>query len=54
MRSTLAGLVMFSAVVAAQEQAPILDASATSVDSLIKNYNASLAAAEQARLALMP
>jgi NADH-quinone oxidoreductase subunit M len=34
--------------------APILDATATSVDALIKNYHASLAAAEQARLALMP
>jgi NADH-quinone oxidoreductase subunit M len=34
--------------------APILDASAASVDALIKNYHASLAAAEQARLALMP
>ena len=34
--------------------APILDASAASVDALIKNFNASLAAAEQARLALMP
>ena len=31
---------------------PILDASAASVDALIKNYHASLAAAEQARLAL--
>ena len=34
--------------------APILDATAVSVDALIKNFNASLAAAEQARLALMP
>jgi NADH-quinone oxidoreductase subunit M len=33
---------------------PILDASAASVDALIKSYHASLAAAEQARLALMP
>jgi NADH-quinone oxidoreductase subunit M len=33
---------------------PILDASAASVDALIKNFHASLAAAEQARLALMP
>jgi NADH-quinone oxidoreductase subunit M len=31
--------------------APILDASAVSVDALIKTYHASLAAAEQARLA---
>jgi len=34
--------------------APILDATAVSVEALIKNFNASLAAAEQARLALMP
>ena len=34
--------------------APILDMSATSVEALIKGYNASLAAAEQARLALVP
>jgi NADH-quinone oxidoreductase subunit M len=34
--------------------APILDASAASVEALIKSYEASLAAAEQARLALMP
>jgi NADH-quinone oxidoreductase subunit M len=34
--------------------APILDASAVSVDALIKNFHASLAAAEQARLALVP
>ncbi len=34
--------------------APILDASAVSVDALIKNYHAALAAAEQARLALLP
>jgi NADH-quinone oxidoreductase subunit M len=34
--------------------APILDASATSVEALIKSFNASLAAAEQARLALAP
>jgi NADH-quinone oxidoreductase subunit M len=34
--------------------APILDASATSVEALIKSFNASLAAAEQARLALVP
>jgi len=33
---------------------PILDASAASVDALIKNYHTSLAAAEQARTALMP
>jgi NADH-quinone oxidoreductase subunit M len=34
--------------------APILDASATSVEALIKGFNASLAAAGQARLALVP
>jgi NADH-quinone oxidoreductase subunit M len=34
--------------------APILDASAVSVEALIKGFNASLAAAEQARLALVP
>jgi NADH-quinone oxidoreductase subunit M len=34
--------------------APILDASAVSVEALIKGFNASLAAAEQARLALAP
>jgi NADH-quinone oxidoreductase subunit M len=34
--------------------APILDASAVSVDALIKNYHQALAAAEQARLALLP
>jgi NADH-quinone oxidoreductase subunit M len=34
--------------------APILDASAVSVDALIKNFNTALAAAEQARLALAP
>jgi len=34
--------------------APILDASAVSVDALIKGYHASLTAADQARLALMP
>jgi NADH-quinone oxidoreductase subunit M len=34
--------------------APILDATSVSVDALIKNFNASLAAAEQARLALLP
>jgi NADH-quinone oxidoreductase subunit M len=34
--------------------APILDVSATSVETLIKGFNASLAAAEQARLALVP
>ncbi len=34
--------------------APILDASAVSVDALIKSYHTSLAAAEQARLALLP
>ena len=34
--------------------APILDACATSVEALIKNYNQSVAAAEQARVALMP
>ncbi len=34
--------------------APILDASAVSVDALIKNYHHALAAAEQARFALLP
>ncbi|HEY8275475.1 MAG TPA: NADH-quinone oxidoreductase subunit M [Methyloceanibacter sp.] len=34
--------------------APFLDASAVSVDTLIKNYHTALAAAEQARLALAP
>jgi len=34
--------------------APILDASAASVDALIKSYHASLAAADHARLALLP
>jgi len=34
--------------------APILDVSATSVETLIKGFNASLAAAEQAQLALVP
>jgi len=34
--------------------APILNASAVSVDALIKNYHTALAAAEQARLALAP
>ena len=34
--------------------APLLDASAVSVDTLIKNYHTALAAAEQARLALAP
>jgi len=34
--------------------APILDASAVSVDALIKNYHTALAAAEQARLAFAP
>jgi NADH-quinone oxidoreductase subunit M len=34
--------------------APVLDASAASVDALIKNYHTALAAAEQARLALAP
>jgi len=34
--------------------APVLDVSATSVEALIKGFNASLAAAEQARLALAP
>jgi NADH-quinone oxidoreductase subunit M len=34
--------------------APILDASAASVDALIKNYHTALAAAEQARLAFVP
>jgi NADH-quinone oxidoreductase subunit M len=34
--------------------APILDASAVSVEALIKGFNASLAAAEQARLAFVP
>ncbi len=34
--------------------APILDASAVSVEALIKGFNASLAAADQARLALAP
>jgi NADH-quinone oxidoreductase subunit M len=33
---------------------PILDASAVSVESLIKNYHTALAAAEQARVALLP
>jgi len=33
---------------------PILDASAVSVDALIKNYHTALAAAEQARIALLP
>ena len=32
--------------------APILDASAASVEALIKNYQTALAAAEQARIAL--
>jgi NADH-quinone oxidoreductase subunit M len=34
--------------------APILDASAASVEALIKGFNASLAAADHARLALVP
>ncbi len=34
--------------------APILDVSATSVETLIKNFKASLAAAEHAQLALVP
>ncbi len=34
--------------------APVLDVSATSVEALIKGFNASLAAAEQARLAFVP
>jgi NADH-quinone oxidoreductase subunit M len=34
--------------------APLLDASSASVEALIRNYESSLAAAEQARLALMP
>ena len=34
--------------------APILDASAASVEALIKNYQTALAAAEQARIALVP
>ena len=34
--------------------APILDASAASVEALIKNYQTTLAAAEQARIALVP
>ena len=34
--------------------APILDASSVSVEALIKGFNASLAAADQARLALVP
>jgi NADH-quinone oxidoreductase subunit M len=34
--------------------APILDASAASVEALIKNYQTALAAAEQARIALAP
>ena len=34
--------------------APLLDVSAASVEALIKNYHASLAAAQEARLALMP
>jgi len=34
--------------------APILDATATSVEALIKDYQAALAAAEQARFALVP
>ena len=34
--------------------APVLDMSATSVEALIKGFNASLAAAEQARFALAP
>jgi NADH-quinone oxidoreductase subunit M len=34
--------------------APILDASAASVEALIKNYHTALAAAEQARLAFVP
>jgi NADH-quinone oxidoreductase subunit M len=34
--------------------APILDASAASVEALIKNYETALAAAEQARIALAP
>ncbi len=33
---------------------PILDASAVSVEALIKNYQTALAAAEQARVALLP
>jgi hypothetical protein len=33
---------------------PILDASAVSVETLIKNYHTALAAAEQARVALLP
>jgi len=33
---------------------PILDASAVSVEALIKNYHTALAAAEQARVALLP
>jgi NADH-quinone oxidoreductase subunit M len=34
--------------------APILDASAASIEALIKNYETALAAAEQARIALAP
>jgi NADH-quinone oxidoreductase subunit M len=34
--------------------APLLDASAVSVEALIKNYHSALAAAEQARIALLP
>jgi NADH-quinone oxidoreductase subunit M len=34
--------------------APLLDASSASVEALIRNYESSLAAAQQARLALMP
>jgi len=33
---------------------PVLDASAASVEALIKNYHTALAAAEQARIALAP
>jgi hypothetical protein len=32
----------------------VLDASAASVEALIKNYHTALAAAEQARIALAP
>ena len=34
--------------------APVLDASAASVEALIKNYETAIAAAEQARIALAP
>ena len=53
-RVVVAGVSGTGKTTLATRIAPILDASAASVEALIKNYETALAAAKQARIALAP